>query len=153
MAVKWKICWCQTKVLAFFKSVFFWKHYIEFKEIKQENSSRIKICRGWFIRNIFKANLMLFMEDPESKLASAECGKLVFWIDFLQTNKAKWQAPNVAKCLPTKEMWQQLCVSGNCVSENHVSGGPPHCCRLQAVYSTITVKNFVTVYTAFNPCN
>ena len=28
-----------------------------------------------------------------------------------------------------------------------------HCCRLQAVYSPITVKNFVTVYTAFNPCN
>ena len=28
-----------------------------------------------------------------------------------------------------------------------------HCCRLQAVYSTITVKNFVTVYTAFKPCN
>ena len=28
-----------------------------------------------------------------------------------------------------------------------------HCCRLQAVYSKITVKNFVTVYTAFNPCN
>ena len=24
-----------------------------------------------------------------------------------------------------------------------------HCCRLQAVYSPITVKNFVTVYTAF----
>ena len=28
-----------------------------------------------------------------------------------------------------------------------------HCCRLQAVYSPITVQNFVTVYTAFNPCN
>ena len=28
-----------------------------------------------------------------------------------------------------------------------------HYCRLQAVYSPITVKNFVTVYTAFNPCN
>jgi hypothetical protein len=27
------------------------------------------------------------------------------------------------------------------------------CCRLQAVYSPITVKNFVSVYTAFNPCN
>jgi hypothetical protein len=29
----------------------------------------------------------------------------------------------------------------------------PHCCRLQAVYSPITVKNFFTVYTAFNSCN
>ena len=28
-----------------------------------------------------------------------------------------------------------------------------HCCRLQAGYSLITVKNFVTVYTAFNLCN
>ena len=28
-----------------------------------------------------------------------------------------------------------------------------HCCRLQAVYSPITVKNFVTVYTALNRCN
>ena len=26
-----------------------------------------------------------------------------------------------------------------------------HCCRLQVVYSLIIVKNFVTVYTAFNP--
>ena len=25
-----------------------------------------------------------------------------------------------------------------------------HCCRLQAIYSPIIVKNFVTVYTAFN---
>ena len=29
----------------------------------------------------------------------------------------------------------------------------PHCCRLQAVYSPITVKNFVTVYTDFHRCN
>ena len=28
-----------------------------------------------------------------------------------------------------------------------------HCCRLQAVYSPITVKNFVTMYTGFKPCN
>ena len=28
-----------------------------------------------------------------------------------------------------------------------------HCCRLQAVYRPITVKNFVTVYTGFDPCN
>ena len=28
-----------------------------------------------------------------------------------------------------------------------------HCCRLQTVYSPITVKNFVTMYTAFNLCN
>jgi hypothetical protein len=28
--------------------------------------------------------------------------------------------------------------------------GTLHCCRLQAVDSPITVKNFVTVYTAFN---
>ena len=28
-----------------------------------------------------------------------------------------------------------------------------HCCRLQAIYSPITVKNFVTVYTAFYFCN
>ena len=27
-----------------------------------------------------------------------------------------------------------------------------HCCRLQAVYSPITVKSFVTLYTGFNPC-
>ena len=26
-----------------------------------------------------------------------------------------------------------------------------HCCRLQAIYSPITGKNFVTVYTAFDP--
>ena len=28
-----------------------------------------------------------------------------------------------------------------------------HCCRLQAVYSPITVENFVTMYTGFVPCN
>ena len=28
-----------------------------------------------------------------------------------------------------------------------------HCCRLQAVYSMITSKNFVTMYTAFDPSN
>ena len=28
-----------------------------------------------------------------------------------------------------------------------------HCCRLQAGYSPITVKNFVTVYTDSNLCN
>ena len=29
------------------------------------------------------------------------------------------------------------------------SSGEPHCCRLQAIYSPITGKNFVTVYTAY----
>jgi hypothetical protein len=28
-----------------------------------------------------------------------------------------------------------------------------HCCKLQAVYSLITVENFVTMYTGFDPCN
>ena len=42
---------------------------------------------GIFVRPIH-SNLTLFMEH---------------------TAKANWQAPNVAKCLPTKEMWQQLC--------------------------------------------
>ena len=29
----------------------------------------------------------------------------------------------------------------------------PHCCRLQAIYSPIAGKNFVTVYTTFDPWN
>ena len=28
-----------------------------------------------------------------------------------------------------------------------------HCCKLQAVYSPITVKKFVTMYSGFDPCN
>ena len=32
-----------------------------------------------------------------------------------------------------------------------LSGAYTHCCRLQAIYSPITGKNFVTPYTAFDP--
>ena len=40
--------------------------------------------------------------------------------------------------LPSKNLFEAKCVSQSL-----------HCCRLQAVYSSVTGKNFVTVYTAF----
>ena len=45
--------------------------------------------------------------------------------------------PNVQTCLPFQLSTTPL--------------GCEHCCRLQAIYSLITGKNFVTAYTAFDP--
>ena len=56
--------------------------------------------------------------------------------------------------------WSMVCFMSTILSspstiwtKEEQSGGTVHCCRLQAVYSRVTVKNFVTIYTGFNPCN